>query len=385
MLPVAGAPEPSDEPVPVTYSRKNPLSTELIRQHPGLQPRSPDKEVRRFAFALPEGTLTYNAGDALGVWPTNRPALVEEWLARTGLDADEQITVKGEARPSSTPSPTTSTSPGSLPTRCAGCTATIPTRDSTIWPATRGPACVVGGRQAIDIITEFPVTGSVQDWLAVLKPLAPRLYSIHRRPWSIRASGSHRVSGAVPDASAAPRRLLDLPRRRAARRADAGSSSHQCPVRTARADGTAPMIMIGPGTGAAPVPRLPHDRSRTGATGENWLFFGDRHEGQPISSTATSSPEMNESGVLTQLDLAFSRDPGGEGLRPGPDARPRRRDLGLIHRGAHVRVRRCREDGRRRRRCVARDRRRAGPMSPHMAESYLAALAADERYVRDVH
>ena len=34
------------------------------------------------------------------------------------------------------------------------------------------------GRQSIDVLAAHPVRASVDDWLGVLKPLQPRLYSI---------------------------------------------------------------------------------------------------------------------------------------------------------------------------------------------------------------
>ena len=381
----AGAPEPSDEPVPVTYSRKNPLSTELI-DNTRLTAEESDKEVRRFAFALPEGTLTYNAGDALGVWPTNRPALVEEWLARTGLDADEQITVKGEARPL-------------VDALTDHFDITRITPDLLRWLHRHHPdqgfdnlaghpadlRAWSWGRQAIDIITEFPVTGSVQDWLAVLKPLAPRLYSISSSPlvdpgrvevtvsavrFQTQAQRHGVCSTFLADAQpGAPMRIFIAPNARFG----------------PPADGTAPMIMIGPGTGVAPFRGFLHDRSRTGATGENWLFFGDRHEATDFLYRDELT-EMNESGVLTQLDLAFSRDQE-EKVYVQDRMRAHAAEIwAWIHRGAHVYV--CGDAEKMAvdvddalREIVAEQ----GRMSPHMAESYLAALAADERYVRDVY
>ena len=40
-------------------------------------------------------------------------------------------------------------------------------------------------------------------------------------------------------------------------------------------DGTTDMIMVGPGTGIAPFRAFLQQRELDGATGRNWLFFGD--------------------------------------------------------------------------------------------------------------
>ena len=72
-------------------------------------------------------------------------------------------------------------------------------------------------------------------------------------------------------------------------------------------DSTAPIIMIGPGTGIAPFRSFLHERRALGATGRNWLFFGER-------SAATDFlyrdelQSMHADGHLSRLDLAFSRD-----------------------------------------------------------------------------
>ncbi len=43
-------------------------------------------------------------------------------------------------------------------------------------------------------------------------------------------------------------------------------------------DPNTPIIMVGPGTGIAPFMAFLQERDATGATGNNWLFFGDQHE-----------------------------------------------------------------------------------------------------------
>ncbi len=72
-------------------------------------------------------------------------------------------------------------------------------------------------------------------------------------------------------------------------------------------DPNTPVIMIGPGTGIAPFRAFLHERRVTGATGRNWLFFGERS-----ASTGFLYREelegMHADGHLTELDTAFSRD-----------------------------------------------------------------------------
>ena len=74
-------------------------------------------------------------------------------------------------------------------------------------------------------------------------------------------------------------------------------------------DADTPMIMVGPGTGHRTVPRLPAGTARASApTGRNWLFFGDQHRRDRISTTETTSSTWSATASLGEMDLAFSRD-----------------------------------------------------------------------------
>jgi sulfite reductase (NADPH) flavoprotein alpha-component len=69
------------------------------------------------------------------------------------------------------------------------------------------------------------------------------------------------------------------------------------------------IIMVGPGTGIAPFRSFLAERDVTGATGRNWLFFGDQHF---VSDFLYQTEIQNwyETGLLTKINLAFSRDQG---------------------------------------------------------------------------
>jgi sulfite reductase (NADPH) flavoprotein alpha-component len=72
-------------------------------------------------------------------------------------------------------------------------------------------------------------------------------------------------------------------------------------------DNDAPVIMVGPGTGIAPFRAFLQERQARGAKGKNWLFFGDQHR-QSDFIYENELADMSRDGVLTRLDLAFSRD-----------------------------------------------------------------------------
>ncbi|WP_161926843.1 bifunctional nitrate reductase/sulfite reductase flavoprotein subunit alpha [Gordonia crocea] len=377
--------QPVATPPAVSYSRKNPLTTTLIG-NTRLTAAESDKDVRRFAFAIPEGTLTYSAGDALGVWPTNRPAVVEEWLARTGLDADTPVTVGGAQRPL-------------VEALTEHFDITRITPDLLRLLHTHHPdegfADLAGhpadlrswswGRQAVDLLATHPVNAPLAEWLGVLKPLAPRLYSISSTPRSdpgrveITVSAV-RFGGETLRHGVCSTFLADAEEGTSVRIFIAPNKKFGPP-----SDGDAPMIMVGPGTGIAPFRGFLHDRAHVGAQGQNWLFFGDRHESTDFLYRE-ELVELSSAGILTKLDLAFSRDQE-EKVYVQDRMRANAEELwDWIRRGAHLYV--CGDADQ-----MARDVDDAlrqivaeqGRMSPHMADSYVSALAAEHRYVRDVY
>jgi sulfite reductase (NADPH) flavoprotein alpha-component len=72
-------------------------------------------------------------------------------------------------------------------------------------------------------------------------------------------------------------------------------------------DKSAPVIMVGPGTGIAPFRAFLEEREATGANGDNWLFFGDQHQATDFLYEEQLTAWQAD-GTLTRLDLAFSRD-----------------------------------------------------------------------------
>lgn len=72
-------------------------------------------------------------------------------------------------------------------------------------------------------------------------------------------------------------------------------------------DGNKSVIMVGPGTGIAPFVGFLQERKARGDSGKNWLFFGDREKANDFLYQEELEAHQ-ASGLLTKLDLAFSRD-----------------------------------------------------------------------------
>ncbi len=151
------------------------------------------------------------------------------------------------------------------------------------------------------------------------------------------------------------------------------------------ADPDAGMIMVGPGTGVAPFRAFLQERAATGARGRNWLFFGDQHAASDFYYR-DELEGMQASGVLTRLDLAFSRDQA-ERIYVQDRMEQHGRELyAWLEEGASFYV--CGDASRMAKDVEASLRavvERHGGLSSEAAVAYVRKLGADKRYVRDVY
>ncbi|MFC5662630.1 molybdopterin-dependent oxidoreductase [Kitasatospora misakiensis] len=379
-----------------TYSKAAPFGTLLIGNRLLSLPGSA-KEVRQFALDTrggehgEHGDLDYRTGDALGVRARNCPELVAEWLAVTGLDPDAPVTLRdaGElpfAEALRSHLEIARITPDLL--RFVGERSGDRDLKRLLRPDNTGElAKWTWGRQAVDVVGAIPVRAAAAEWAGVLKRLQPRLYSISSSP--LAHPGEVRLTVSVvrhPNGSGRMRKgvcstfLAD--------RADDGPvpvfvqpTTHFRPP----TDPTAPMIMVGPGTGIAPFIGFLEDRRARGHTGPNWLFFGEQRRETDFYYREELAA-FQDSGHLDRLDLAFSRD-----QRNKVYVQDRMREHGLrlwdwLQNGAHLYV--CGDAAR-----MAKDvdrvlneiARTHGGLTEEEAALHIKQLAAERRYVRDVY
>ena len=365
-------------------TRAAPLTATLIGSELLSGPGSA-KEVRQFTFDT-GGRLEYAAGDALGIWPSNSPGLVEEWLTVTGLRADQTVSIAklGDC-------PLTDALHRDLDiTRI---TAELlrflaertgdPFLKTLLRPDNKGElAKWMWGRQAVDLIAEYPVRAAAQEWADALKRMQPRLYSISSTPLTEPSLVSLTVSVVRFDNHRGVSR-------RGVCSTFLADTADEVPVFVQRspyfrppADPSAAMIMVGPGTGVAPFVGFLRERQARGATGPNWLFFGEQRRETDFYH-ADELASLRTDGVLTRLDLAFSRD-----QRSKVYVQDRMREHGAqlwswLQDGAHLYV--CGDASR-----MARDVDQAlrdiaathGRVDP---DSYVKQLSSEKRYARDVY
>ena len=370
------------------YSRKKPLVTSLVR-NVKLNAEGSQKDVRNFGFRLPAGTLTYQAGDALGVWPLNNPTLIEEFLDRTGLDGAHTVTVGGDAMPLQLALRERLEFARVTPDLVRFVGERSGSDDLQTLVAAGNKSAFNDwswGRQSVDVLAEHPIHADVDEWLTILKPLVPRSYSISSSPrespdevqLTVNAVRYNRCG--IQRGGVCSTFLADH-----AEDTEVGvfvtSTTHFRPP----ADPDTPMIMIGPGTGIAPFRGFLREREALGHNGKNWLFFGEQYSATDFYYRDELTTMLGD-GLLTRLDVAFSRDQDRKIYVQDRMVEHGEELYQWLHDGAHVYV--CGDASR-----MAKDVdatlkgivAQYGRRSPASAEAYVKALAADKRYVRDVY
>jgi sulfite reductase (NADPH) flavoprotein alpha-component len=372
----------------VKYSRKNPFPSEL-NERVLLNGRGSAKETIHLEFNLEGSGLIYEAGDALAVIPHNAQDVVDAILAVTQLDGSSTVTLKdGEC------------TLGDALTRKLDATAiSLPVlkRYNEIAQDAKLAALITDkealkeytwGREIIDVLTDFPAKSITADQLAgTMRKLPPRLYSIASSP-KAHPGEVHLTVGVVRyDSNGRERKgvcstyLADRIEEGSAIDVFVTPNKHfKVP-----ANPDAPLIMVGPGTGIAPFRAFIEERQATEAKGKNWLIFGDQHYLTDFLYQ-TEWQSYLEDGVLTKLDVAFSRDQA-EKIYVQDRMRENAKELyAWLEEGASFCV--CGDASR-----MAHDVDQAlhdviaqeGNMSVAAAADYVKQLKADKRYVRDVY
>lgn len=377
------------EPAVEKYSKTNPFPARLLTNRK-LSGEGSAKETRHFEISLEGSGLSYEAGDALGVYPTNCAALVEDVLRALRSDGEDAV-----------PAP----SGGELPLRKALTNTFDITKPSQEFLKRVAGHNVVlrellapgrsddlkkwlWGRELIDLLLLTPgLQFSPAEFVMLLKRLAPRLYSISSSP-NVHAGQVHATISVVRYESHGRRRkgvastfLSDR----------VGVDSH-VPVFIQGshgfrlpANGDTPIIMIGPGTGVAPFRAFLHERRAAGAKGGNWLFFGEQRAATDFYYREELE-QMRADGHLTKLSTAFSRDQENKIYVQHRMAEESTAIWTWLQEGACFYV--CGDASR-----MAKDVDAAlhsaiatgGNLSKDRAAEYVARLKSEKRYQRDVY
>lgn len=292
----------------VVYNKHNPFRAKLLDRIK-LNGKGSEKETFHYELSIEGSGLTYEPGDAVGVFGLNSQRLVYELTNALALNPDELVeTEKGKNTLEyiltrhyeiSTLNPEVLTKYNSY--------AKNPKLTELLADVNALKAYVYG-RDFIDLVQEYPVKLSVNDLLGVLRKLQPRLYSISSsylaHPEEVHLTiaavryGDIRYKEGVCSTFLADRvgdeDFVDI-------------YIEKNPEFKLPADTDVPVIMVGPGTGLAPFRSFLEERNAHGAKGKNWLFFGDRHFTTDFLYQ-TELQLLHKRGLLTNFNVAFSRD-----------------------------------------------------------------------------
>ncbi len=367
-------------------TRDNPVQAKLIASDELNGPGSA-KDTRHVSIDL-EGTgLRYRVGDALGLWPTNCAELVVNFLEAAKLDVSATESLAGKCLRTITPE-------------------LIEVAIENVRNRPKQNGSVAKDGELVAKLEAFAESDELYEWdvleffeafsslgltaqqvVGSLIDQRPRLYSIASSQ-SLYPSQVHLAVGRVENM------VRNRPRKGVAStmfadRLKPGSTlsvfiqpSHGFTIPT---DPNTPMIMVGPGTGIAPFIAFLQQRQADKATGVNWLFFGDQTKAYDfLYREQLESWQCN--GLLTKLDLAFSRDDVNKVYVQHKMLEQGAQLFAWLESGAYFFV--CGDASK-----MAVDVDKAlqeviavhGKMSASEAKQYLVTMTNAKRYVRDVY
>jgi sulfite reductase (NADPH) flavoprotein alpha-component len=254
-----------------------------------------NKETHHLEIAADD--IEYLPGDSLGVIPENPQRVVEPIVELLGIDRTKTFSFRSEEV----------TAYELLKKKLN--IFYLPERVVSKYAALIGqeiPPTKIG---LLDLLKIYPLENKAQfeQLIEILEPIAPRLYSISSSPEA--HSGEVHITVArdkfhVNDewkCGLCSDYLSQLPTENNIEFYIHKNNQFRLPA------DDKDIIMIGPGTGIAPFRSFLAHRDATGASGRNWLFFGDQHF---VSDFLYQTELQNwmETGVLSKINVAFSRD-----------------------------------------------------------------------------
>ncbi len=373
------------------YTKQNPLMAEFSLSQK-ITGRDSAKDVRHIEIDLGESGLTYQVGDALGVWFENDRVLVDELLNALSLTGEEQVSLKicGEQQTFSLKTALidqleiTQTAPAFIEFWAKQSSndhlATIAADKNTSRE-------FAAKHQIIDVIKKAPAKVEAQVFVDALRKITPRLYSIASAQAEVEEE-VHLTLGVVSYDADGQQRFGGASSY-LAERLEEGQAvkvfvEHNDNFRLPQNNDT-PVIMVGPGTGVAPFRAFMQQREADDATGDNWMFFGDQTFTQDFLYQVEWQNYL-KSGLLTRMDVAFSRDQA-EKIYVQDRLKEQAVDVfSWLERGAHIYI--CGDANR-----MAKDVHQAlidviseqGKLSTEQAEQYLKDLRSNKRYQKDVY
>ncbi|SDI34967.1 assimilatory sulfite reductase (NADPH) flavoprotein subunit [Paenibacillus naphthalenovorans] len=374
------------------YSRSNPFHAEVL-ENLNLNGRGSERETRHVELSLEGSNLQYEPGDSLGIYPENHPRLVDELIEAMGWKAEEPVAINknGEERPLREAllrnyEITVLTKP--LLEQAAKLTSNQELKKLLEAGREQELRAYLNGRDLLDLVQDYSLKGvPAGEFVSILRKMPARLYSIASSPKAY--PGEVHLTVRAVRYEAHGRNRYGVCSVQLAERVQPGDTlpvyiQHNPNFKLPENPDT-PIIMIGPGTGVAPFRAFLGEREEIGAEGKTWLFYGDQHFSTDFLYQIEWQRWLKE-GVLTRMDVAFSRDTDKK-VYVQHRMLEKSRDLyQWLEEGACVYV--CGDEKK-----MAHDVHAAlitilekeGGLGPEEAAEYLTRMQQQKRYQRDVY
>lgn len=380
-----------NQAVESVYSRTNPFKAEVL-ENINLNGRGSNKETHHLELSLEDSGLTFEPGDALGVYPDNDSELVDLLIKELNLNPDEKVTVKqGDVRTLNDAlvsyyEITVLTKP--LLQKAAELTGNKELQDLLAPGKEEEVKAYLHGRDVLDLVRDYASWNvTAQEFVSILRKIPSRLYSIasslaanpdevHLTIGTVRYEAHGRDRKGVCSTLVADRTnpgdILNVYVQQ--------NENFKLPQNP-----ETPIIMVGPGTGVAPFRSFMQEREETGAEGKAWMFFGDQHYVTDFLYQVEWQKWL-QNGTLTKMDVAFSRDTDQKVYVQHRMLENSKELFQWLQEGAAVYI--CGDE-----KHMAHDVHQTlidiiekeGSLSREEAEAYLADMQQQKRYQRDVY
>ena len=369
------------------YTKQKPFSASLLTNQK-ITGRDSGKDVRHIEIDLSDSGIRYQPGDALGVWYENSSELANEILSAVGLSGVESVDVDDESLSIHSALVSKFEITAANPQFINKLSELVDNADLQKLVADKDELRDFASKtQIVDVLHQYPVTLSAEQLVSLLRRLTPRLYSIASSQAEVDEE-VHLTVGVVEydyDGKARQGGASSY----LSHRLEEGDNvkvfiEHNNNFKLPE-DDNAPIIMVGPGTGIAPFRSFIQERDNRGASGKNWLFFGDRTFPQDFLYQVEWQKYLKD-GVLSRLDVAFSRDQHEKVYVQHRILEEAKQVWQWIQEGAYIYI--CGDATR-----MAKDvhdalitvAKQEGGFTQEQAEEYLNELRKAKRYQRDVY
>lgn len=375
-----------------TYSRTNPFKAEVM-ENINLNGRGSNKETHHIELSLEGSGITFEPGDSLGIYPQNDSILVDMLLKEINWDPEEIVKVNKQGdlrklRESLISNFEITVLTKSLLEQAAQLSGNEDLKALLSAGNEEKLKEYREGRDLLDFVRDFGSWGeSAQEFVSILRKIPARLYSI-ANSLSAYPDEVHLTVGAVRYDSHG-RERKGVCSILCAERLQPGDTlpvyiQHNQNFKQPKNPDT-PIIMVGPGTGIAPFRSFIQEREETEAIGKTWLFFGDQHFLTDFLYQ-TEWQKWLKTGVLTKMDVAFSRDADEKVYVQHRMLEHSRKLYEWLQEGAAVYI--CGDE-----KNMAHDVHntlieiieKEGQMSHADAQDYLEEMQQNKRYQRDVY